>query len=261
MKSFFLFSALLLLASVPCLGATMSAAEKQVFEELNQQRAKNGQAALEWNDQAANAARVHAQTMLEHGKIEHQFPGEAAFDERIGATGVRFTVAAENVAHVEFIEDVMPALMTSPGHRANMLNPKYNAVGIGVVQRERQIYVTQDFIFSIPAYSEDQFAVAFTETLYAARKAKGVGTFKVSQDESLRQQACTTDGSAAKLLGIMSGAREIVVFTSSDPRSLSEQIRGFVLNPAYHRSSFGVCFRPDEDHGNANFWVVATFGN
>lgn len=261
MKPFLGLAIFLLLVCAPCFSATMSPEEKRVFEELNQERAKRNLAPLEWNDQVAQAARAHAQAMLENGKIEHEFPGEAAFDERIGATGVRFTVAAENVAHVEFIEDVVPALMTSPGHRANMLNPKYNAVGIGVVQRERQIYVTQDFILSIPAYSEEQFSAALIETLYAARKSKGIGTFKVSHDESLHQLACSTDGSAAKLLGTVNGAREIVVFTSSDPRSLSEQIRGFVLNPAYHHSSLGVCFRPDQDHGNANFWVVATFGN
>ena len=240
---------------------SMSPAEKQVFEDLNQERAKNGLAALEWNDQAANAARMHSQSMLENGRISHHFPGEPALVERLGATSVRFTVAAENIAHVEFIEDVVMALMNSPGHRANMLNPKYNAVGIGVVQRDRHIYVTQDFIFFIPAYSEDQFIAALTETVYAGRKARGIGVLIVSQDESLRKQACSTDGSATKLLGAVNGMREMVVFTLSDPRSLSEQVRGFVLNPAYHRGSFGVCFRPDQDHGNANFWVVAAFGN
>jgi hypothetical protein len=239
----------------------MSPAEKRVLEDLNQERTRNGLSPLEWNEQAGNAARAHAQAMLENGKISHQFSGEPAFVERIGVTGVRFTEAGENVAHVEFIEDAVPALMTSPGHRANMLSTKYNAVGIGVAQRERKIYVTQDFIFFIPAYSEDQFSSAFAETLSAARKAKGMGVFKVSPDESLHRYACSTDGSAGKVLVTGGGAKEIVVFTSSDPRNLSERIRGFVLNPVYHHSSFGVCFRPDQDHGNANFWVVATFGS
>lgn len=239
----------------------MSPAEKQVFDDLNQERVKNHLSPLEWNDGAAEAARLHAQAMLDNEKISHQFAGEAGLPERIAAAKIRFTLAAENVAHVEFIEDVVPALMRSSGHRANMLNAKYNAVGIGVAQSGKQIYVTQDFIFSVPAYSEDEFSTALKETIYAARKDKGIGLLNIFQDESLHRQACSTDGRAAKLLGTVNGMREIVVFTLSDPRSLSEQIRGFVLNPAFHRSSLGVCFRPDQDHGNANFWVVAMFGN
>ena len=127
-----------------------SPAEKRIFEELNHERASHGLSALQWNDHAANAARAHAQLLAENGKLSHQFPGEAALPERLGATGARFTVAAENVARTEFIEDVHPALMGSSGHRANILNTSYNAVGIGVVEDKGRIYVTQDFIFLVP---------------------------------------------------------------------------------------------------------------
>ena len=261
MKSFFCFAALLLMACLPCFAATMSPAEKQVFDDLNQERAKNGLAALEWNDQAAVASRTHSQSMLENGRISHQFTGEPMLMERLGATGVRFTMAAENIARVEFIEDVVPALMTSPGHRANMLNVKYNAVGIGVVQRGKAIYATQDFVYSIPDYSEEQFSAALEETLYDVRKAKGMSTFKISQDAALRREACATDGNAVALAGVASGMKQMVVFSSSDPRELYSEVRSFALNPAYHRISFSVCFRPDQTHGRGNFWVVAAFGN
>jgi hypothetical protein len=49
------------------------------------------------------------------------------------------------------------------------------------------------------------------------------------------------------------------VFPSSDPHSLPEQILGRAAD--FHRMNFGVCFRPDQEHGYANFWVVATFSN
>jgi hypothetical protein len=29
----------------------------------------------------------------------------------------------------------------------------------------------------------------------------------------------------------------------------------------FQRMNFGVCFRPDQEHGYANFWIVATFSN
>ena len=235
---------------------SMSPAEKRILDELNHERVENGLSPLTWNEQAAVAARAHARLLAENANLSHQFPGEASLPERLGATGARFTVAAENVARTEWIEDVHPALMGSSGHRANMLSPRYNAVGIGVVQDKGKIFVTQDFIFVVPEYSEALFASAFAESFNLARKGRQAN---IHQDTLLHELACATDGDATKLAGQVSGARSVVVFTSSDPHSLPEQILSRATSAEFHRMNFGVCFRPDQAHGYANFWVVATF--
>src|ERR1051326_8162633 len=119
--------------------AVASPAEKQVFDQLNQERQKAGLPALEWNELAAEAARRHAALLAENATLSHQFTGEPSLAERLGAAGVRFTRAGENIARTEHIEDIHPALMNSPGHRANILNPHYNAVGIAVVERSGRV--------------------------------------------------------------------------------------------------------------------------
>jgi hypothetical protein len=247
-----------LLASAPSPGAaqSMSPGEKRILEELNHERVKNGLDPLAWNEQAAAAARAHTRLLVESASLSHQFPGEASLPERLGATGARFTVAAENVARTEWIEDVHPALMGSPGHRANILSPSYNAVGIGVIEDKGRIFVTQDFIFLVPEYSEALFASAFAESFNLARKR---GKADIRPDALLHELACATDGDAAKLAGRVTEARSVVVFTSSDPHSLPKQILSRVAD--FQRMNFGVCFRPDQEHGYANFWIVATFSN
>lgn len=236
-------------------------AEKQIFTQLNHARTENGLPALEWNDQAVNAARLHAQALLENGKLSHQFPGEPSPAERIGAAGARFTLSAENVARTEYLEDVHPALMNSPGHRANILSPKYNAVGIGVVEHQGKIYVTQDFIFLIATYSEEQFGQAFAETFNETRKANRIRKLEARTDKSLHDAACLTDGDSSKLPNANPDVRSIVVFTSSEPHSLPDQMLSRATDPLFHHMDFGVCFRPDQEHGYANFWVVAAFAN
>ena len=257
---FILHSAVIFLlasASAHYAGAqSMSPAEKRILEELNHERIKNGLNPLEWNEQAAAAARAHTRLLAENAQLSHQFAGEASLPERMGATGARFTVAAENVARTEWIEDVHPALMGSSGHRANMLSPRYNAVGIGVIEEKGRIFVTQDFIFLVPEYSEALFASAFAESFNLAHRGRKA---EVRPDTLLHELACATDGDAAKLAGQVSGARSVVVFTSSDPHSPPEQILSRAAD--FHRVNFGVCFRPDPEHGYANFWVVATFSN
>ena len=240
---------------------SMSAPEKQIFDELNQERKKAGLPALDWNDAIAGAARNHSGLLAENAQLSHQFPGEPVLPERLGATGVRFTVSAENVARTEYVEDVHLALMGSAGHRANMLNSQYNAVGIGVVEQKGKVYVTQDFIFLVPAYSEATFSAAFAEAFNLARTTKGIREIDVRPDPYLRSLACSTDGNAMKLSDRIGGARSLVVFTSSDPHHLPEQMLGRAANADFHRLTFGVCFRPDQAYGYANFWVVAAFAN
>jgi cysteine-rich secretory family protein len=259
MKFALYYAVIFLLVLSPALYASaqsISPAEKRILEELNHERVKNGLDPLAWNEQAAAAARSHTRLLVENANLSHQFRGEASLPERLGATGARFTVAAENVARTEWIEDVHPALMGSPGHRANMLSPRYNAVGIGVMEDKGKIFVTQDFIFLVPEYSEALFASAFAESFNLARKRRKAD---IRPDALLHELACATDGDAAKLAGQVSGARSVVVFTSSNPHNLPEQMLSRADD--FHRMNFGVCFRPDQEHGYANFWIVATFSN
>jgi cysteine-rich secretory family protein len=245
---------LLASAFVVCDAQSISPAEKRILEELNQERVKVGLNPLEWNQHAAAAARAHTRLLAERANLSHQFPGEASLPERLGTTGVRFTLAAENVARTEWIEDVHPALMGSSGHRVNMLSPRYNAVGIGVIEEKGRIFVTQDFIFLVPEYSEALFASAFAESFSLAHKGRKA---EIHPNALLHELACATDGDAAKLAGQVAEARSVVVFTSSDPHRLPEQILSRAAD--FHRMNFGVCFRPDQEHGYANFWIVATF--
>jgi uncharacterized protein YkwD len=255
----FLF--LLAAAHAAQVAPSISPSEERIFEELNRERINHGLPLLEWNSHAAVAARAHARLLSENGKLSHQFPGEAVLPERLGTTGARFTVAAENVAQTEFIEDVHPALMGSSGHRANILNTSYNAVGIGVVENKGRVYVTQDFIFLVPDYSESQFSSAFVEAFNLARKGKGIRPLEARQEAQLHELACATDGSAVHLADKLSGVTTVVVFTSSDPHRLPEQMNIRAGNADFHRMNYGVCFRPDQEHGYANFWIVATFAD
>ena len=260
MKLFF-YCAVALLVSVPEASGIVapSPAEKLIFDQINQERMKTGASILDWNDNAAQAARVHAGLLAENERLSHQFAGEAGVAERLGAAGARFTVAGENVARTGFVEDVHPALMTSPGHRGNILTPKYNAVGIGVVEREGKIYVAQDFVFAIPEYSEVQFAQAFADAFNAARRAKGARHPEAHADPALHEAACSTNGDAKRLADKVSGASSIVVFTSSIPHQLPEELMLRAAKQDFYRMNFSVCFRPEQEHGYANFWVVVTF--
>jgi uncharacterized protein YkwD len=62
--------------------------------------------------------------------------------------GIHFTAAGENIAYGQRTpEEVMNAWMNSSGHRANILNPSYNQIGVGVAKSANgTFYWTQEFI-------------------------------------------------------------------------------------------------------------------
>src|SRR5215471_17132190 len=81
----------------------LSSDEQKLFNLLNQERIKAGLPRLEWDYHVAEAARKHTQLQASQKTLSHRFLGEPALGDRIGATGLRFDVAAENVALGETI--------------------------------------------------------------------------------------------------------------------------------------------------------------
>ena len=233
-----------------------SSPEQQIFELLNQERDKVGEPKLQWDDRLAQAAREHSNRMVDWNAIGHQFPGEPGVAERIGSTGARFTQSAENVAKSFSPEEAHAALMTSPGHRENILSEKYDAVGIGVVDHDGHLFVTEDFAKVVPAYSEQQFAEAVVAAFNAARRRNGQRKIDVRFDSQLHGLACSTNPQFEQKRQLSSFGHELMMFTLSEPDKLPEQVVQKTLDKRPRTLDLGVCFKPDAQYGYANFWVA-----
>src|SRR3954464_12803642 len=94
--------------------ADLRQAEQHIFQLANQARKDAGVEPLQWNEQAAEAARVHAKMMADKQALSHQFSGEPVLRDRMGAVGLRFDSAAENVADAVSADEAHEALMNSP---------------------------------------------------------------------------------------------------------------------------------------------------
>nr|WP_317169283.1 CAP domain-containing protein [Mucilaginibacter humi] len=53
--------------------------------------------------------------------------------DRMRNDGVRFLTAGENIAITQTLPMAHTGLMNSPGHRANILNPAFGRLGIGIL--------------------------------------------------------------------------------------------------------------------------------
>ncbi|MHB1458524.1 MAG: CvpA family protein [Armatimonadota bacterium] len=122
------------------------AAEKEMLILLNQERTSRGLNSLILDPAIRNVARGYSIHMLQNGFFSHTAPNGTTPVLRMQAGGVRFTIAGENLAYAPTVKIAHSGLMKSPGHKANILNPGYTRIGIGVAHagKYRTVF-TQNF--------------------------------------------------------------------------------------------------------------------
>jgi hypothetical protein len=118
--------------------------EMELLALTNEVRASVGAAPLALDGALSAVAGTWSSTMAIAGAISHnpslkvQVPG--------------FRLLGENVGRGDSVEIVHDLLVASPAHYANITNPRFTTVGLGVVRSGRTFYVTQ--VFLQPAGSE-----------------------------------------------------------------------------------------------------------
>jgi hypothetical protein len=239
--------------------SAQSPLEKQLFDLVNRERERAGVSKLEWNDNLARAALRHSQLLDEHQELSHLFAGEPPLQERVGVTGARFNSVAENVAEAPEVAVAHKGLMDSPAHRANILNPVYNAIGISIVQHGQELYVTQDFAHILASYSEKQLRDAVVTGFNNARRARGLRPVDVIIDAQLRNAACAQDMNTDKMIQGLPGAARLLVFSLSEPGALPDELRKAAADKTLERMNIGVCLLTGGRNGFSKFWVVAAF--
>jgi uncharacterized protein YkwD len=119
--------------------------ERELFNATNRERLAHGLPALQWNNALAVAARKHAGEMAHKDALSHQFPGEPSLPSRVKQAGAHFVWLSENVALGPSPSVIHAQFVKSPPHRANILDTDMNVMGIGIVERNGQLFAVEDF--------------------------------------------------------------------------------------------------------------------
>lgn len=117
--------------------------EAYLFTRVNQVRAENGLAPLQYRARLAEVAETWSQEMARTKTLAHNprissliEPGWTAWGENVGFAGGY----ADNAARI------FTGWMNSPGHRANILSTRFTSLGIGAATDSRgYLWSTQDF--------------------------------------------------------------------------------------------------------------------
>jgi Cysteine-rich secretory protein family len=216
-------------------------AEQYLFSAANIERVQRGLHPLRWDPSLFQAAVYHAQEMAERESISHQYEGEPDLSARGEGAGARFSEIAENVAEAPSAVMIHEAWMNSPHHRANLLDPKVDSIGISVVSKNGQLYAVEDFDRTVVKLSVEQQESAVQELL------ESTGSVKVLPSSDDARRTCAMERGYA-------GSRQpwfTVRYTAADLSRLPSMLQQKLASGKYSEAEVGACAAQDTQNFSA----------
>lgn len=116
----------------PAVALTRGKAERQIAHCVDRKREQHGLPALRVSSAMTDAARYHARNMATQGFFDHIDRDGNGPAERVALFTNRRWVVGENIsAGYGSGREACRGWMNSSGHRANILDPRYDAFGVG----------------------------------------------------------------------------------------------------------------------------------
>ena len=133
----------LLVAAALLLTGCLNAEQQLVLDEMNADRTAAALAALPSNDVAVAKAQSWAEKLARDDALSHSNLAQ-------GLEALCWRAIAENVGYGGSIAEVQAAYMGSAGHRANILNGRWDVAGVGhattVVNGRTRVFTVQVFV-------------------------------------------------------------------------------------------------------------------
>ncbi len=208
----------------------LTVAEQYLLAAANEDRVNQGLQPLRFDPVLAEASAIHAREMAAHAEISHQFYGEPALAERGANVGAHFSLITENVAEAPTSVIIHNLWMHSPGHRANLLDPNVDSIGVAIVTRNHQLYAVEDFASTVQTLSLNQ-----QERTVASVIAKSGIPVAATTEEARR--TCTMSSGYA-------GSRQpwyIMRYTAGSLNQIPEQLKSKLASGKYHQAVVGAC--------------------
>ncbi len=115
-----------------------------VLQLVNAERSKQGLSSLTLSSKLTAVANEKARDMAENNYFSHTSPTYGSPFDMMQRFGIKYSAAGENIAFgQQTAQEVMNAWMASSGHRANILNPNFEQIGIGYYKKDSPDWVQQ----------------------------------------------------------------------------------------------------------------------
>jgi uncharacterized protein YkwD len=233
--------------------------EKLLVELINVERKSRGIKPVVWDGMLSGIARMHSADMRAAGRTSHNSTNDgASYGQRLSRTPYRASAAAENVAYNSDVVKAHRALMASPGHRRNILNPNLTVVGVAVMKdfKDDWVYVVEDFAAAIDTISDEEAARVMSNSLTKAHSK----IFRLEEDKALSRRLdkvvddMIESGQVQKINAPELGVGWALAFTALDPAQLPKS----AIEQAAKAQGYGLAvqFRKTKKYPFGAYWAV-----
>jgi len=240
--------------------------ELDLFNLVNIEREKLGLAPVRFSPPLSFLARKHSQNMARREDISHLSTSGETYSERLVQGGFYFIKNGENVAFSQtFIpEFIHKGFMDSPGHRANVLDPDFDELGIGVVfEKDKGYYVTQDFIRALAPKGRIEAEAEVEENINKIRRAYSLPSISFLKEANRHAQQCSINKAKGRSLPSLPshfGETHIFYIRSASFEYVYSKYKDKLLDINYEAGGLGVEFsRNEESPGGAYYITLLLF--
>jgi uncharacterized protein YkwD len=237
-----------------------SAAENELLEWANKNRALAGVPPLRMEESLREAARAHARRMVQSGQLEHQLSGELSLLERIAdVSPLKMDRAGENIAYATCALSANDVLMRSAPHRENLLDRGFNVAGVAAIWSKGRLYVVEDFAQQVPSYTAEQSGQLVRRAIDEIRQQAGLSELGQLTPSNLDEAACSLARESrpnAHLLATAYNNRRIITYTQSQPEILPPGALRLLRDPGVRQFAVGACYARNAAYPTGTYWVA-----
>lgn len=243
------------------LGLDIPTIENRLIEQVNRERKKQNLTPLFLSPRLSYLARIHSKDMAANARLSHLSSSRKSYQERLVEEGLYFMDIGENVAFSETFqaEFIHQSLMESAGHRENILNPKFDQVGIGIIYKKNKgYYLTQDFLRSFNIRKNEQIKEEILRKINAYRRAQSL--LYLSYREDAEEFAnlfswCKAKGIPVPRISDTFGENHVVFFASPSLDKMDSTLKN-ILHSIYKTASIGVHVGRDKNHPGGTYFIT-----
>lgn len=121
-------------------------AENTILKLMNKKRTEAGLKPLTLDNTLIKIARYKSNHMIQYNYFDHTTPQGNNWTSWLASIGYHYNTTGENIAYNNYDPvELFNQWWNSSGHRANMMNPNYTKIGIGVIYGNTKYMGTQTF--------------------------------------------------------------------------------------------------------------------
>jgi uncharacterized protein YkwD len=245
-----------------------------VEESIARLRASHGLPALQRDRELDAAAEAHSREMARLRTFAHVLPTDGSPGDRLRARGYAFRSVGENIGLSSDIGTAHEAIVSSPAHLANLLDPHHRRLGLGAAtgltaDGGEGVYLTE--VLAAPVIGSADPAGEVARFLAGERQKRGLPALQrdpaldgiaarevrhVAQADEMKLDRDLAERAVEGVPDLSSAVAELFAGTGPDDVASSKNL----AEPKWTRLGVGALYATSKRYGPGRLWVLLLYG-